>query len=434
MKRVKKLTAIALSLAMLATSMAGCGSSAPSSVAPAPSNSSAASEPAKEIVLNFPCIWVAKDSKAEVFGQMVNAFNEENKGKIKVVIEEQTDYQAYRDKLRTLISTGNAPDIFTVDSADDAANFAKSGKLLELTPYMTDEWKGKFNAGIIDDAMIDGKLYVLPYESAYWPVMYNKRLLADVGYDQFPKTYDELWDCCEKLKAKGITPMSQMTGENAYTTIQWLSYAAAAAGGKDAAVNLDDPAMVTAAEIVQKMYTYTTSDAIGAGAAISAGHFLNERTAIFMNGPWFFGRLKKEGVAGLYENVGLAYAPTLAGGKGQEKVMTGMIQNRLALGNQTDPAKAEAAVKFLQFVSQPEWVSKLSLSSGALFTVNTGALEGMDRLQSELIEMVNQAPYIAITVQMLPLPVQTELPQALDALVMGEFTPQEFVDTLKAVN
>ena len=85
---------------------------------------------------------------------------------------------------------------------------------------------------LIENAMpTSGKLYVIPFESAYWPVMYNKKLLSEVGYDKFPETFDELWDCCDKLKAKGITPMSQMTGENAYTTVLWLNYAAIAAGG-----------------------------------------------------------------------------------------------------------------------------------------------------------------------------------------------------------
>lgn len=425
----KKLLATTLASTMLL--LGGCGGT----TAPAPTASGTPAAPAKEIVLNFPCIWVAKDSKAQVFGEMVAAFNEENKGAIKVVIEEQTDYQAYRDKIRTMVSAGTAPDIFTFDTFDDAVNFANSGKLLDLTPYMDDAWKNSFDAGVIDGAMLDGKLYNVPYEAAAFPVMYNKKLLASVGYNEFPKTYDELFDCCEKLKAQGIAPMSQMTGENAYTTQLWYSQAVVAIGGKDVYANgLEDPAFVQAAEVVQKMYEYTTSDAIGAGAAISAGHFLNERTAIFMNGPWFLARIAKEGTPDLVANAGLAYAPTFTGGKGQEKGMVSAIQARIALGNQTDPAKADAAVKFLKYATNPEWVSKLSASSGALFYIKTEASADMTPIQLELQQLRSEAPYSAPAFfSVVPAAVMTELPQAFDGLVMGEMSPQEFVDTLKAL-
>ena len=65
----------------------------------------------EEIVINIPSIWVGTDSKAAYFSKLVEDFNAENAGSIKVVIEEQTDYQAYRDKIRTLVTTGNVPDI-----------------------------------------------------------------------------------------------------------------------------------------------------------------------------------------------------------------------------------------------------------------------------------------------------------------------------------
>ena len=49
---------------------------------------------AEEITINFPSVWVGTDSKAPYMEQLIAKFNEENAGKIKVVVEEQTDYQA----------------------------------------------------------------------------------------------------------------------------------------------------------------------------------------------------------------------------------------------------------------------------------------------------------------------------------------------------
>ena len=67
--------------------------------------------------------------------KLIDDFNAENAGSIKVVIEEQTDYDAYRDKVRTLITTGQVPDICILDGTFDYKAYTESGKFVELTPY-----------------------------------------------------------------------------------------------------------------------------------------------------------------------------------------------------------------------------------------------------------------------------------------------------------
>ena len=58
-------------------------------------------EAEKEIVLQWPCIWVAQDSKAPTVKALVDQFNADNAGKIKVVIEPNPDYDGYRQKINT---------------------------------------------------------------------------------------------------------------------------------------------------------------------------------------------------------------------------------------------------------------------------------------------------------------------------------------------
>ena len=86
-----------------------------------------------EIIINFPSIWVGTDSKAAYMSKLIDAFNAENAGSIKVVVEEQTDYQAYRDKIRTTITTGSAPDLCILDTTFDIKAYAESGKFMDLT-------------------------------------------------------------------------------------------------------------------------------------------------------------------------------------------------------------------------------------------------------------------------------------------------------------
>ena len=303
---MKKILALILALALAVTAFACAAPAAAPAATEAPVEAAATEAPAEpvveegfnpasEVTLNFPCIWVGTDSKAAVFGEMVTAFNTEYAGRAKVVIEEQTDYQAYRDKIRTMLSAGQAPDLFSVDGTFKLADLAGSGKLMDFTPYLTDsDWSALYSDGALADATVEGKIIAIPFESAVFGLYYNSELLANAGYTEFPKTYDELFTMADALKAQGVIAFPLMTGENAWSSMLWYSQILLAIGGPDVYKNgLDDPAFVQAAEVLKKMFDYTSSDAVGAGAAVVNGHFLNFEAAVYTNGPWFLPRFAK---------------------------------------------------------------------------------------------------------------------------------------------
>ena len=138
-----------------------------------------------EIVINFPSIWVGTDSKAAYMAKLVEDFNAENAGSIKVVVEEQTDYQAYRDKIRTTITTGSAPDVCILDTTFDIKAYSESGKFMDLTPYLNDGWGANFTDGAFDAWSVDGKVSILPFESAV-PSTTPSSLLSAVGITSPP--------------------------------------------------------------------------------------------------------------------------------------------------------------------------------------------------------------------------------------------------------
>jgi ABC-type glycerol-3-phosphate transport system substrate-binding protein len=50
----------------------------------------------------------------------------------------------------------------------------------------------------------DGKIVSLPYFLAPFVTMYNPRLLKEAGYDEFPKTKEEMYEMCKALKNMGV--------------------------------------------------------------------------------------------------------------------------------------------------------------------------------------------------------------------------------------
>lgn len=389
-----------------------------------------------EIIINFPSVWVGTDSKAPYMSQLIEQFNAENAGSIKVVVEEQTDYQAARDKLRTTITTGTAPDVMIMDTTYDIKGYSEAGKFMDLTPYLEEGWGDDFVDGTFDAWSVDGKVYALPFESAVFTPIYNTKIFADIGWDHFPATYDEFFQFCEDAKAKGYNAMGQMAGENAWSSMLWYSLIVEAIGGKDVYANgLEDPAFVQAAEVLKEMYNYTFDGAISAGAGDVNGHWLARDTAIYLNGPWWVANLYKEdnavdGVL-LADDCEVALNPTFEGGKGEGGLVT-TVQAFLAAAKQDDPAKEAAVVKFIKYITDPQHVAELALSSGAMFFVKYEPSPDTNAISQKLTEVANNADFTILHVNgALPTAVSTEFPAAVSALVLGEVDAQGFVDQLQ---
>jgi raffinose/stachyose/melibiose transport system substrate-binding protein len=401
------------------------------------SKSKTATSAVTEQVIRWPCIWVGTDSKAASIAELTQEFNAAHAGKIRIVIEESPNYDDYRDKIRTNIAAGSFPDFFTLDQVDMNA-FLASDKLLDFGPYLDSAFKSGFTPGIFDGVTDSaGKIKVIPYEKAVPVFIYNKALFAKAGYDHFPDTYDELFRLFDKLLALGITPASQMTGANAWTSQLWFSNIITAIGGPDVLIKQDfsDSAWVKTAEIMKTIYAkYTTSDAVGATANVAGGHYLNGETAILANGTWYFGRIEKEGIPGLYETSAAAASPAYTGGKGKAGGLAGATLAFFAAANTGNEEKKAAIVEWVKFLTNPENVRKISLSSGALFHVNVDLGGGISPLLKETLYLLDKAPYFTYHFDAsMPLAVVNEFPQALSSLVSGDATPEQFVARLKAV-
>ena len=429
-----RILAAVLAAMLLLSCLSGCGA-ATASTAESAASSAAAESSDGVITLTFPCIWVGSDSKAEVFGKMVEDFNTEYAGQYQVVIEEQTDYDLYEDKLRTQITTGDAPDIFTVKDFSDVELYAESGKLMDLTAFLTgDDIAPLFIDGAVEAAQVGGVSYAFPYENAVVPIMFNRSLLESAGITEIPTSFEELFEVAATLQENGIYAFTQSTADNAWFAMLWYSYALAACGGENVYDNgLDDPAFVEAAELVQKMFEYTSSDAIGADATVANGHFFNERSAMYLNGTWILGRIKSEGVEGLYDNLAVSTGLSYNGQNGGAYI--NQVQAYLCAAKQDDPAKQAAVEAFFTYILNPDRVGELCASSGSLFAVNVDASVISDPVQAEIVAQSSSASFtIGHFNGSMSTAVAAEFPSALEALILGDTTPEEFVEQLKAAD
>ena len=387
---------------------------------------------AEEIVLNWPHFWVGQDSKAATVQALVDEFNAQYAGEIRIEVESIPDVDGYREKINALVAAGDVPDIFVFNPDPTTFQFYESDLLFDFSPHLQGDWGDSFIPGAVADATRNGDTKSVPYEIAITPIWYNEALFAQAGISEFPKTIDEFWIAADALVANGITPTSQMTGgSNAWTSMLWYSHLVASIGGESVWDNrLPHPQFQEAADVMQRMFTdYTTKDAIGGDAGVSGGHFLNGNTAIFINGPWYIGRVKNDAPE-VYENTRLAAAPALSGGAHGHQI--GFQLSNLAAANTDDPDRAEALVTFMKWITDPQNVRTVSLDSGSLFAIQFDVGNAnLDHLQRQFIEIAGNATFIVPHFQsQYPTDLVAEFGQNLGALALGNIDSERFATTL----
>ncbi|MGH4036941.1 MAG: ABC transporter substrate-binding protein [Sphaerochaeta sp.] len=387
-----------------------------------------------EITLKWASIWVGADTKAEICQTLVDEFNAANAGKIKVVIEENPDYDAFKNKLNSQMAAGSAPDIFVFNPDQTTFKFYKSDIMMDFTDDLSGDWGDNFASGTVSQATINGQTKSIPFEMGYTPIWYNMDILHAAGIDTLPTTYDEFFADCDKIKAAGYIPTSQMTGgTNAWTSMLWFSHIAAALGGQDVWEKpLTDPVFVQAAQILLEMYEddNTSSDAIGGDAGVAGSHYLAGESAMFINGPWYIGRLKTE-APDVYKATVVGPAP----GEKYSGAQVGFPQSNLAAANTDDPARRAAVIKFMKFMTTPENAKRIADASGAMLAIKYESGADADPLQAQFQDAVNDANFIVSHFQFnYPVQVMAEFGQALAKMASGKATPEEFCATLEAKN
>ena len=384
-----------------------------------------------EIVLNFPTFWVGQDSKAESIADLIESFNAEHAGEIRVVIEANPDTDGYRDKINTQMAAGQAPDIFVFNPDPTQFQYYDSDILFDFTEELQGPWQDNFVPGYIEGSTRDGRTKSVPYEIGLTPIWYNSELFAQAGIDEFPTTMEEFSDAADALKAEGIVPTSQMTGgSNAWTSMLWFSHIAGSLGGPDVwELPLSDPLFAEAAGVLLQLYLNgnTTRDAVGGDAGVSGGHYMAGDTAMFINGPWYIGRIRGDAPE-TYAATKLAPAPQVGDYYGHQ---LGFKLSNLGAANTDDADTRDAVLTFMKFMTDPDNVQMVSEAAGSLFAIKYELGANADPLQREFVRAASEASFVIdLFANFYTVDVVAEFGQALAAMALGEATPEEFIQML----
>lgn len=199
----KKLLALSISMVLLISVLAACGSNNTANNGGAANNGTEAgggnaADDSKPVTINM---FTASPEYTDAFNAYIAEYKKV-KPNVKINLEiMQADYNTV---LKSKIASGSTPDVFQTTAGGDIDTYAEYSADLTNEPLaaaMTDAVRANMSS-------TDGKVLGLPVKGNLFTLVYNKKLLADAGITEVPKTTAEMQDAVTKLEAKGITPFA----------------------------------------------------------------------------------------------------------------------------------------------------------------------------------------------------------------------------------
>lgn len=165
------------------------------------------------------------------------------------------------DVVMTTIASGATPDIFQ-NYWNNAPTWANNGALYDLTDYVNgdSEWnKADFISASWNVCTYEDKIYSVPFTYSSTFLFYDKDALAAAGWDEFPKTMDELAKCirdCTVVEADGsISAMGLIPDYPWLDNVLWpVAFGAKYIDEATNTITFDSPEMISAYQFQADIY------------------------------------------------------------------------------------------------------------------------------------------------------------------------------------
>lgn len=418
----KKLVSVLMTAAMMATMLTGCGSNSAAETTDAATNAAddvaevteaaddsaaedsteAAGEPVTlKIFSNLPD---RKNGQGLVEQMIIDEYMAENPN---VTIEvEALDEEAYKTKFKAYSMDG-MPDVVNIWGQPSFLDeVLEAGVLAELNE--ADYADYGFVAGSLEGFKKDGKLYGLPRNTDIQIIYYNQKMFEDNGWE-VPTTYEDFIDLCATIKDAGITPVA-MDGGDGWPLACFLQDILVKVAGTDTADIISNAVATgdfTAPEI--KEATQLLVAAAQAGAfqtgydtqdyGTTQNLFTNGQAAMYAMGSWDCSMALNEDIPEeIRTNIRAFTLPPLADGKGGANDIAAWNGGGYAVSANSEVK--EEAIKFLNYMYQPDKLSKYGWENGVGMSAQDQSpyMTGNEtELQKQVLDILNNATSVSGT-------------------------------------
>lgn len=389
----RRILSVILAAAMVVTMAAGCGSKGNES-----SSGGGKSDDGTITLKVFSNLPDRKNGQGLVEQTIIDEYMAENEN-VKIEVE-ALDEESYKTKFKAYAMEG-MPDVVSIwgqpaflDEVVDA------GVLAELN--QDDYADYGFVEGSLNGYTYDGKLYGLPRNTDIGVFYYNEKMFKDNGWE-IPETYDELPALADKINAAGITPVA-MDGGDGWPLACYLADVLFQIVGTDYSDMISDAMEsgdFSAPEI--KQATQLMKDAADAGLfqkgydsqdyATSQNLFTNGQAAMWYMGSWETSMATNEDIPeDIRENIRVFTMPAVEGGKAAATDISAWNGGGYAVSANSEVK--EEAIKFLNYMYQPDKLSKYGWENGVGLSAQDQSdyMTGEEtELQKQIVELLSNA-------------------------------------------
>jgi len=318
-----------------------------------------------DVFMSFPRFQEQFEDYFDLFEQKM--LEEEN---IKVTINlEMPSSDTAQQLLQARLSSGDAPDIYTLHAIADIPSYYEAGYLDDLTDAA---FTDTVYDSVLESVTYDNKVVALPLESLAWGYLYNKDMFAQYSLTP-PTTLAEMETVVATLNANNETAFILAFQES---WIPQLMMALSLGGminseetdfienmnnGTGSYADIDE-----VFGIIDLIMENGTDKPFETGSAAGSADFANGEAAMWVQGPWMSGSILEVNPD---MNIGLAPLPVT------NNPNTTMINlsTSTSLGLSPTCEDKDVAIKLLNFILDAEHSSALfeELQFNPLSTVHT---------------------------------------------------------------
>jgi ABC-type glycerol-3-phosphate transport system substrate-binding protein len=202
---------LGLSATLMASSaaLAACGATATPTPPPPPTVAKPAATvaptavptaPKPRIVLVHPNKWLGEADERYPAASKILALFKQKQPNVDVTLIPNPDKNETLKKIQADCAAGACPDLF--ERADLA--LWQSGWLLDLAPSIDATWMARLHKPSLELTSWQGKIFGLGTECSPMPMLWNMKVLSQVGETTPPATWEKMIEVGDKLKAKGL--------------------------------------------------------------------------------------------------------------------------------------------------------------------------------------------------------------------------------------
>lgn len=304
----KKVVAVLLSVAMVASLAVGCGGTSSEKKASGTSATEnvdvSKGDPQLEKTVKILSIWDKDSDNGVLINQICDDYKEENPN-----FDYEYEYVSADDlttKIATLAASNDLPDFFAYESGTPLVDYIETEKVVDISEVLEqfdcEDSMNESAVSLLSTLTDTDDFYALPLGLNVEGFWYNKEAFAKAGIDSAPATWEEFEAACQKLQDAGIQPLSA-GGSDKWGVTRLINAYLVRTSGKDAMkkaadgdANYTDEEYVAAAQKIQDWADkgwfgtgVNTVDMTTAGDMMMGG-----QAGIFYNGSWFTMNLNDE--------------------------------------------------------------------------------------------------------------------------------------------